>query len=284
MPAAGPGGRDLRGDAWTHAPRPAPGASPGPRRPGSGARHAAAAAELPLARFPDYPRGITCRRDRGRPPRAGGHQRLPRQITEDFATERTAFHREAPRTVARRAAGSRDDGRRSASTPRSTMACTRCGFAGSQQAYDAAYERRRWPSTGGYGGHAVLPHGGAHRQADVRRLSPPARASTVYAEPLQGLRNKSTDAQPAGYAGSSRPPAPGTRWTSSRSRSTTSRCTGTSTPRHRAARPRPLPLGRRRTAGRRCGSPVAPATAPGPARRGSGWPRTHPGLLTAALG
>lgn len=95
-----------------------------------------------FARFPDYPRGITVPAVVDVPSGAVVTNNFP-QITEDFAKQWTAFHREgAPdlwpaeledemREVMQRVFTEVNNG------------VYRCGFAGSQEAYDKAY-RRLW--------------------------------------------------------------------------------------------------------------------------------------------
>ena len=144
-----------------------------------------------LARFPDYPRGITVPAIVDVPTGQVVTNDFP-QITEDFATEWTAFHREgAPdlwpaelvpemRRVMKRVYTEINNG------------VYRCGFSGDQAAYEAAYDRL-WTamdwleerlSTRRYlmGEHIT--------EADVRLFTTLARFDPVYHGHFKANRSK----------------------------------------------------------------------------------------------
>ena len=92
-------------------------------------------------RVPDYPKGITVPAIVDVPTGEVVTNDFA-QITLDFSTEWAKFHRDrAPRSCTPRRCAARSTRSPSASTPRSTTACTAAGSPGSQDAYDKAYDR-----------------------------------------------------------------------------------------------------------------------------------------------
>ncbi|MGD7705915.1 glutathione S-transferase family protein [Microlunatus sp. Y2014] len=93
-----------------------------------------------FARFPDYPRGITVPAIVDVPTKAVVTNNYP-QITLDFATEWTAHHRDgAPQLYPQPLRDEIDEVAHRVYTEVNN-GVYRCGFAGSQEAYDAAYDR-----------------------------------------------------------------------------------------------------------------------------------------------
>ncbi len=153
-------------------------------------------------RFPGYPRGITVPAVVDVPSGAVVTNNFP-QITLDFSTEWTEYQREgAPRlypeelreeidNVSRRVFTEVNDG------------VYRCGFAGSQDAYDAAYERLftalDWLEERLSGQRFLV--GETITEADVRLFTTLARFDAVYHGHFKCNRNKLTE-MPAlwGYA------------------------------------------------------------------------------------
>ncbi|MGJ6981113.1 glutathione S-transferase family protein [Aestuariimicrobium soli] len=93
-----------------------------------------------FARFPDYPRGITV------PaivdiPTGGVVTNDFAQITLDFSTEWTAHHREGAPDLYPEAQRDEMDAVMKRVYTEINNGVYRCGFAGSQEAYDAAYDR-----------------------------------------------------------------------------------------------------------------------------------------------
>ena len=155
-----------------------------------------------LARFPDYPRGIT----------------VPAivevssgkvvtndfaQITEDFATQWTEFHREGAPDLwpAARIDEQREVMHRVYTEVNNGV--YRCGFAGSQESYDAAYERL-WTALDWLedrlSGQRYLV-GDTITEADVRLFTTLVRFDPVYHGHFKCNRQKLTE-MPAlwGYA------------------------------------------------------------------------------------
>ena len=93
-----------------------------------------------FARFPDYPKGITVPAIVDVPSGAVVTNDFP-QMTLDLSTEWTAYHRDgAPQLYPEALRDEIDDvGKRIYTEINNGV--YRCGFAGSQQAYDAAYDR-----------------------------------------------------------------------------------------------------------------------------------------------
>lgn len=93
-----------------------------------------------FARFPDYPRGITVPAIVDVPTKAVVTNDFP-QMTIDFSTQWTKFHREgAPELYPERLRDEIDSVAKRIYTEINN-GVYRCGFAGSQEAYDAAYDR-----------------------------------------------------------------------------------------------------------------------------------------------
>ena len=93
-----------------------------------------------FARFPDYPRGITVPAVVDVPTGAVVTNDFP-QITEDFSTQWTAYHREgAPNLWPAESRQEREKVMRLIYTEINN-GVYRCGFAGSQEAYEAAFDR-----------------------------------------------------------------------------------------------------------------------------------------------
>jgi len=93
-----------------------------------------------FARFPDYPRGITVPAIVDVPTKAVVTNDFP-QITLDFSTQWTQFHREgAPELYPERLRDEIDTVAKRVYTEINN-GVYRCGFAGSQQDYEAAYDR-----------------------------------------------------------------------------------------------------------------------------------------------
>ena len=96
--------------------------------------------EALLRRFPDYPRGITVPALVDIPSGAVVTNNFP-QITLDFSTEWTEFHRPgAPKLYPEHLRQEIDEVNKRVFTEINN-GVYRCGFAGSQEAYEAAYQR-----------------------------------------------------------------------------------------------------------------------------------------------
>ena len=94
-----------------------------------------------FARFPDYPRGITVPAIVDVPTRAGRHQRLPADHARPVhRVDRSTTGRRA-RPLPRARCATRSTTSSSAVFTEVNNGVYRCGFAGSQEAYDAAYDR-----------------------------------------------------------------------------------------------------------------------------------------------
>ncbi len=107
----------------------------------------------------------------------------------------------------------------------------RCGFAGSQGAYEDAYDRL-WTAMDWLEERLADRRylmGSSITEADVRLFTTLARFDAVYHGHFKCNRNKLTEMPNlwATPATCSRPPASATRSTSTRSRRTTTRCTPT---------------------------------------------------------
>lgn len=144
-----------------------------------------------FARFPDYPRGITVPAIVDVPTGQVVTNNYP-QITLDFSTEWTEFHRDGapnllPETlqkdmwpVIKRVFTEVNNG------------VYRCGFAGSQQAYNAAYERL-WIAMDWLEERLATSRylmGGTITEADVRLFTTLVRFDPVYHGHFKTNRNK----------------------------------------------------------------------------------------------
>jgi putative glutathione S-transferase len=147
--------------------------------------------EAYFRRFPDYPRGITV-------PAlvdiAGGAvvtNNFP-QITLDFSTEWTAFHRPgAPQLYPEHLRGEIDRVNKRVFTEVNN-GVYRCGFAGSQDAYDAAFARL-WAALDWLEDRLADQRylvGGSITEADVRLFTTLVRFDAVYHGHFKCNRNK----------------------------------------------------------------------------------------------
>ncbi len=153
-------------------------------------------------RDPDYQRGITVPAIVDVPTGAVVTNNFP-QITEDFSTEWTAFHRAgAPDLLPAQHREEMDEVNQRVFTEVNN-GVYRCGFAGSQQAYDEAYDRL-WTSLDWLehrlAGQRYLI-GDTITEGDVRLFTTLARFDPVYHGHFKCNRNKLTE-MPAlwGYA------------------------------------------------------------------------------------
>jgi putative glutathione S-transferase len=134
-----------------------------------------------FARFPDYPRGITVPAIVDIPTKAVVTNDYP-SITIDFSLEWTKFHRDgAPELYPERL---RDeiDGVNDRVFTEVNNGVYRCGFAGSQQAYESAYDRLftalDWLEERLTGRRYLV--GDTITEADVRLFTTLARFDPVY--------------------------------------------------------------------------------------------------------
>lgn len=145
-------------------------------------------------RFPDYPRGITVPAIVDIPSGAVVTNDYP-QITLDFSTEWKSFHREgAPNLL--------PEGELEEMWPVITRIFSevnngvyRCGFAGSQDAYDAAYARL-WEAMDWLEERLSTRRylmGGTITEADVRLFTTLARFDPVYHGHFKTNRNRLTE-------------------------------------------------------------------------------------------
>ena len=143
-----------------------------------------------FARFPDYPRGITVPALVDVPTGGVVTNNYP-QITLDFSTEWREFHREgAPNLL--------PEGELDEMWPIKRVftevnnGVYRCGFAGSQEAYDAAYARL-WEAMDWLEDRLSTRRfllGGTITEADVRLFTTLARFDPVYHGHFKTNRNK----------------------------------------------------------------------------------------------
>ena len=147
-----------------------------------------------LKRFPDYPRGITVPAIVDIPSGQVVTNNYP-QITLDFSTEWKAFHREgAPNLL--------PEAQMDEMWPVIKRVFTevnngvyRCGFAGSQEAYDEAYERL-WVAMDWLEDRLASQRylmGDTITEADVRLFTTLARFDAVYHGHFKTNRNKLTE-------------------------------------------------------------------------------------------
>ncbi|MCY0904979.1 glutathione S-transferase family protein [Arthrobacter sp. H14-L1] len=153
-------------------------------------------------RFPDYPRGITVPAVVDVPSGAVVTNNFP-QITLDFSTEWTEYQREgAPRLYPEELREEIDRVNQRVFTEVNN-GVYRCGFAGSQETYDAAYDRlftaMDWLEERLSGQRFLV--GETITEADVRLFTTLARFDAVYHGHFKCNRNKLTE-MPAlwGYA------------------------------------------------------------------------------------
>jgi putative glutathione S-transferase len=147
-----------------------------------------------LARFPDYDRGITVPAIVDVPTKAVVTNDFA-QMTLDFSTEWTAFHRDgAPDLYPERLRDEMDEVMRRIYTEVNN-GVYRCGFAGSQEAYDQAYERLftalDWLEERLTSRRFLM--GGSITEADVRLFTTLARFDAVYHGHFKCNRQKLTE-------------------------------------------------------------------------------------------
>ncbi|MEJ7633181.1 glutathione S-transferase C-terminal domain-containing protein [Aeromicrobium sp.] len=137
--------------------------------------------EAYLARYPDYPRGITVPAIVDVPTGQVVTNDFP-SITHDFATEWTDFHREgAPDLWPADLRDEMDDVMKRIFTE-VNYGVYRCGFAGSQEAYESAYDRL-WTAMDWLEERLATRRflmGDTITEADVRLFTTLARFDAVY--------------------------------------------------------------------------------------------------------
>lgn len=134
-----------------------------------------------FARFPDYPRGITVPAMVDIPTGAVVTNDFP-QITEDFATQWKQYHREgAPNLWPEESRDEMAEVMRLIYTEINN-GVYRCGFAGSQEAYDAAFDRlfSALDTIEERLSHNRFLMGGSITEADVRLFTTLVRFDPVY--------------------------------------------------------------------------------------------------------
>ncbi|MDO5635413.1 MAG: glutathione S-transferase C-terminal domain-containing protein [Micrococcus sp.] len=157
-----------------------------------------------FARFPDYPRGITVPAMVDVPSGGVVTNDYP-QLTLDFSTEWTAFHREGAPQLIPDAGPARDEMFEVIERIFTEVnnGVYRCGFAGSQESYNEAYERlwtaMDWLEERLAGQRYLM--GESITEADVRLFTTLVRFDPVYHGHFKCNRNKLTE-MPAlwGYA------------------------------------------------------------------------------------
>ena len=147
-----------------------------------------------LARFPDYDRGITVPAIVDIPTKAVVTNDFAR-MTLDFSTEWTAFHRDgAPDLYPERLRDEMDEVMQRIYTEVNN-GVYRCGFAGSQDAYDKAYDRLftalDWLEERLTSRRYLM--GGSITEADVRLFTTLARFDAVYHGHFKCNRQKLTE-------------------------------------------------------------------------------------------
>lgn len=157
-----------------------------------------------FTRFPDYPRGITVPAIVDVPTGGVVTNDYP-QITLDLSTEWTAFHRDGAPQLIPDAGPERDEMFEVIERVFTEVnnGVYRCGFAGSQEAYDAAYERL-WTAMDWLEERLTTRRflmGERITEADVRLFTTLVRFDPVYHGHFKCNRNKLTE-MPAlwGYA------------------------------------------------------------------------------------
>ncbi|EUA30220.1 glutathione S-transferase, C-terminal domain protein [Mycobacterium xenopi 4042] len=147
-----------------------------------------------LKRFPDYPKGITVPAIVDIPSGAVVTNDFA-QITLDFSTEWAAYHRDgAPQLYPEPLRAEIDEVNRRVYTEINN-GVYRCGFAGSQQAYEAAYDRLfsalDWVSERLSGQRYLV--GDTITEADVRLFPTLVRFDAVYHGHFKCNRQKLTE-------------------------------------------------------------------------------------------
>src|SRR4051812_8879498 len=147
-----------------------------------------------FARIPDYPKGITVPAVVDVPTRAVATNDFA-QITLDFSGEWTAYHRAgAPQLYPEALRDETDDVAKRIYTEVNN-GVYRCGFAGSQQAYDKAYDRLftalDWLEERLTGQRYLM--GDTITEADVRLFTTLARFDAVYHGHFKTNRQKLTE-------------------------------------------------------------------------------------------
>ncbi|WP_375423176.1 glutathione S-transferase family protein [uncultured Friedmanniella sp.] len=137
--------------------------------------------EAYFARFPDYERGITVPAVVDIPTRAVVTNNFP-QITVDFETEWTEFHREGAPDLYPEARRDEIEEVSHRVFTEVNNGVYRCGFAGSQESYEKAYDRLftalDWLSERLAGQRYLV--GDAITEADIRLFTTLARFDAVY--------------------------------------------------------------------------------------------------------
>ena len=205
-------------------------------------------------RDPNYPKGITVPAIVDVPTGAVVTNDFP-QLTLDLSTEWTAYHRDgAPQLYPEHLRSEIDEVAQRVYTEVNN-GVYRCGFAGSQEAYDAAYDRLftalDW-LTERLSAQRYLV-GDTITEADVRLFTTLARFDPVYHGHSNATGPSSPRCRCCGRTPGtcSRHPASATPSTSCRSSSTTTSCTRTSIRRGSCRRVPSSLDGSRRTAGKR---------------------------------
>jgi putative glutathione S-transferase len=147
--------------------------------------------EAYFRRFPDYPRGITVPAVVDVATGGVVTNNYP-QITLDFSTEWTEFHRPGAPQLYPEHLREEIDGVNKRVFTEVNNGVYRCGFAGSQEAYDAAYLRlwnaMDWLEERLSGQRYLV--GGSITEADVRLFTTLARFDAVYHGHFKCNRNK----------------------------------------------------------------------------------------------
>ncbi|WP_138444804.1 glutathione S-transferase family protein [Sinomonas susongensis] len=147
--------------------------------------------EAYFKRFPDYPRGITVPAIVDVPSGAVVTNDYP-QITIDFETEWTAFHRDGAPDLYPEALRDEIDEVNERVFKDVNNGVYRCGFAGSQEAYDRAYDRL-WGAIDWLEERLSTRRylvGDTITEADVRLFTTLARFDAVYHGHFKCNRNK----------------------------------------------------------------------------------------------
>ncbi|HSU70703.1 MAG TPA: glutathione S-transferase family protein [Micrococcaceae bacterium] len=150
--------------------------------------------EAYFKRFPDYPRGITVPAVVDIPSGAVVTNNFP-QITLDFSTEWVDFHRDGAPELYPEALREEIDTVNKRVFTEVNNGVYRCGFAGSQEAYDAAYDRLftalDWLEERLSGQRYLV--GDTITEADVRLFTTLVRFDAVYHGHFKCNRSKLTE-------------------------------------------------------------------------------------------